>query len=657
MAASAADDVLGIDIGTTYTAAAVAGATEVSMLSLGSDRAAVPTIVVLRDDGEVLVGEAADRRAATQPERTAREFKRRIGDPVPVVVGGTPYGAEALVAQVLRWVVAEATARRGSPPAAVALSHPASWSTYKTDLLRHAAQQAGLAEVTLITEPQAAAVHYAQESDLADGATVAVYDFGGGTFDAAVVRRTGTGWELLGVPEGLERFGGIDLDQAVFAHVDRALDGMLGELDSSDPGVRSGLVRLRDECRRAKEALSTDTDTVVPVVLPTLSTDVRLTRAELESMARPRIAETVAALERAVASAGLSYGQLDRVLLVGGSSKMPLVAEMVHQATGVAVVADTNPKLAIAYGAALAGRAARQPVAPPPPPPPPPVAPSTAAPDPVVSNVPAPVPAAGWHAAAPPASVAPPTWPEVAPGPAVGIPAPASRSASGSRTAVLVGGIGLLAVVAVGLGALAFSRGGDDDDPPLAVETASATTAEEPSPSTVETPPPTTSDVPETTVAAPSLATERVSDLSGVLSVEVPTSWQARLINPVELDGVMALQVSASTDQTAYASFRAPGVTVLAGDAEQADPPAAILALVAPAFGGSCAAQPSQPFNVATMTGVTQRWSGCGGGAATAVVHTGTTPDGVTFLISGVILSAEDEVAYERALTSAVVSG
>lgn len=656
MSGAGADEVLGIDVGTTYTAAAVAGPNDVSMLSLGSDRAAVPTVVVVREDGEVLVGEAAERRAATQPDRTAREFKRRIGDPVPVVVGGTPYGAEALVAHVLRWVLAEATTRRGGPPGAVALSHPASWSTYKTDLLRHAAQQAGLPEVTLITEPQAAAVHYAQEARLDDGATVAVYDFGGGTFDAAVVRRVGEGWELLGVPEGLERFGGIDLDQAVLAHVDRSLDGMLSELDTSDPAVRSGLVRLREECRRAKEALSTDTDTVVPVVLPTLTTDVRLTRAELESMARPRIAETVTALERAVTSAGITPADLDRVLLVGGSSRMPLVAEMVHQALGVQVAADANPKLAIAYGAALAGRAAQAP-SPAPAPPAPPVVP----PPPVAEPAPV-VPAAPVMPAPAPAPV-----PVAAPAPA---PAPAPSSSGGPGKGVLIA-LGVVALlVFLGVGALAVTRGGGDggdetaDSPPTTEDDGGdadpiglVDPADEPDPTTAAptTAAPTTAA--PTTAAPAGLPAERMTDASGALSAEVPTAWALRLTNPVDLNGVLALQISAATDQTGYGAFTAPGVTVLAGDAAEADTPAEILSLVAPAFTGTCQAQPSTSFSAGVMSGIAQRWTGCGGGVSTAFVNVGTSVDGVVYLVSGVALTPDDEAAYQRALESAVLSG
>ena len=215
--------------------------------------------------------------------------------------------------------------------------------------------------MSLLTEPEAAAINYAGQQRVETGEVVAVYDFGGGTFDAAVVRKTPSGFEIIGVPEGIERLGGIDIDAAVLAHVDTALDGQLRELDTSDPAVRSALSRLRDECRRAKEALSTDTDTSIPVSVPGLQTEVRLTRAELEAMIRPRIRETVDALERAVASASLSMADVSRILLVGGTSRIPLIGEILRETTGRPVALDAHPKFAICSGAAAeAGRIAAE---------------------------------------------------------------------------------------------------------------------------------------------------------------------------------------------------------------------------------------------------------------------------------------------------------
>ena len=148
-----------------------------------------------------------------------------------------------------------------------------------------------------------------------------------------ILRKTEAGFEQLGRPEGMERLGGIDFDEAMFTRVMALVRASGVEVDPSDPATLAAIARLREECRRAKEALSSDTDTTIAVVLPGLQTEMRLTREEFEEMIRPRITETIGALGRAVKSAGLGFDGVDRVLLVGGTSRIPLVAEMVREAT------------------------------------------------------------------------------------------------------------------------------------------------------------------------------------------------------------------------------------------------------------------------------------------------------------------------------------
>ena len=156
----------------------------------------------------------------TEPERVAREFKRRLGDSTPILVGSSPYSAEALMARLLRAVIQEVATREGEAADAIAVCHPANWGPYKIDLLRQGIRIANLPDnVTLLTEPEAAAISYATQQRIDPGQIVAVYDLGGGTFDAAVLRRTQNGFEILGQPEGIERLGGIDFDAAVFGHV------------------------------------------------------------------------------------------------------------------------------------------------------------------------------------------------------------------------------------------------------------------------------------------------------------------------------------------------------------------------------------------------------------------------------------------------------
>ena len=207
----------------------------------------------------------------------------------------------------------------------------------------------------MLTEPEAAAAHYARNDRLDPGALVAVYDLGGGTFDATVLRTTEHGFDILGRPEGIEGLGGIDFDEAVFTHVDQTLDGAVSRLDPADPRATSAAIRLRHECVAAKETLSADTETTIPVLLPELQTEVRLTRGEFERMIRPAIDATIASLRRALQSARVDLPQLHTVLLVGGSSRIPMVAHLVSAELGRPTSVDTHPKHAVALGAAAVG--------------------------------------------------------------------------------------------------------------------------------------------------------------------------------------------------------------------------------------------------------------------------------------------------------------
>ena len=348
---------LGVDLGTTYTAAAAHRDGQVQIVELGNRTATIPSVVFLTEEEDVLTGEAANRRAVTSPDRVAREFKRRIGDPTPLLVGGTPYSAEALSAQLLRWVIRHVAELEGQTPARVAVTHPANWGPYKLDLLHEAFRMADLEDVVTLTEPEAAAIHYSSLERIDAGMRVAVFDLGGGTFDATVLLKTEVGFDFLGQPEGIERLGGIDFDEAVFGFVSRALGGALQELDPSDATSVAAVSRLRRDCVDAKEALSSDTEVSIPVVLPSIQTDVRLTRSEFEQLIRPSLGDSISSMQRAVRGAGLEITDIDLVLLVGGSSRIPLVGQMVGGELGRPVAVDAHPKHSVAMGAARAAAA------------------------------------------------------------------------------------------------------------------------------------------------------------------------------------------------------------------------------------------------------------------------------------------------------------
>ncbi|MEZ5377581.1 MAG: Hsp70 family protein [Acidimicrobiales bacterium] len=572
---------VGIDLGTTYTAAAVHRDEKASIFSLGGRAAAIPSVVLLREDETILTGEAAVRRAITEPERVAREFKRRLGDTTPIIVGGSPYSAEALMARLLRAVLDEVTTREGGAPSRIAVSHPANWGPYKLDLFRQALRLAGLDQdsVVTLTEPEAAAISYANQERVEEGQIVAVYDLGGGTFDACVLQRTHEGFDIIGKPEGIERLGGIDFDAAVFAHVARSLDNALSELDPDDPNAMAAVSRLRNDCVDAKEALSSDTDATIPVLLPNLQTEVRLTRREFESVVRPSLADSIEAMRRAVASAGIEMDQVAKVLLVGGSSRIPLVAQMVASDLGRPVAVDAHPKHAIALGAAYAaaaaggdaqgptGRAAApvadnsRPATPPAPVPPleaaPPLSIPTPRPAPKAEPQPEPTP----QPVAPPVSqsIPEPTTPEpVAEAPAppatepprkpMGVPSAADsqpvprpeprpepqvqREPSegvtapvGNRTPMLLGLAAVVLIAAIG-GYFVLKGGGDDGDTAAGAETTTSAPGDEATttsaPDAEET---TTTAAPETNADAETqAAAEAVIAAAGVadfVSVEV----------------------------------------------------------------------------------------------------------------------------------------
>ena len=348
---------LGVDLGTTYTAAAIWRDGRAESVPLGLRAHTVPSVLFLREDGVLLVGEAAARRGATEPERVAREFKREFGSDVPLFLGDREITAEELAGQLLRWVVETVTEREGGPPAHVTLTHPASWRRHRTGLLVTAAEQAGLTDVGLLAEPVAAAAYHASTERLAPGKVLAVYDLGGGTFDATVVRKTGAGFAVAGEPGGDDRLGGVDFDQVVLDHIATTLGPAWRTLDLEDDAVLAALARVREQAVEAKEALSVDVEASVPVILPGITREVRITRGEFEAAVRIPLLRSVDVLAQALASAGANPATVHAVLLVGGSSRIPLVSQLIATELRIPVALDAHPKYAICLGAAIAAGA------------------------------------------------------------------------------------------------------------------------------------------------------------------------------------------------------------------------------------------------------------------------------------------------------------
>ncbi|WP_433218809.1 Hsp70 family protein [Dactylosporangium sp. CS-047395] len=439
--------VVGIDLGTSNTVAVIRSPDGRRRPVLFDGAPLMPSAVFRTDDGHLAVGRDAQRLAQLDPGRYEPNPKRRIDEP-SVLLGNDGVPTVQLLAAVLRQVavgVAEVT--RFAPP--VVLTYPASWGQTRRKALHDAALAAGFTDVSMLPEPVAAARYFisALNHPLPPGEAVVVYDFGGGTIDIAVVRNDPQGFTVIG-SGGLEDIGGLDFDAAL---VER-----LGEvLQASQPEVWRRLQQPQtaqerrdrrlfwEDVRGAKEMLSRTT--VAPVSVPGVESALHLTRDELEQKIGPMIARTVAETARVVRDCGLEPNRMAGILLVGGSSRVPLVARMLHRELGVVPTVLEQPELPVAEGAVVhpselttAGRV--------------PVASGTA-------SVPIPVSAppsgtlysAAFPVSAMPAPIsAPPVLMTAAPvSPAV-VPQVAEQPPKKRRTALIAGAVALVVLVAGG---------------------------------------------------------------------------------------------------------------------------------------------------------------------------------------------------------------
>ncbi|MEW1587452.1 Hsp70 family protein [Micromonospora vinacea] len=344
--------VLGIDIGSSNTAAAVArrrGATwtrpEAVPLSAGSPL--MPSVLCLAEDGSLHVGEPP----TDDGSRTTRDFVHRIGDDVPVLLGGEPCAPQTLTAELAAWVVERVHAQEGRAAEAIVLSHPAGWRPYRREVLHRALSDLGLRHVTLLPRTVTVAESHAARGFA--GSTAVVYALGGNSFEAALVRRTPRGtYETFGTPQGLDPIGGADFDEALAEHARTVLARELAA--TGRRGAQAALRGLRAECDRVKRVLTVDHTADVVLTLPSGPARVPVTRAQFEAMIRPTVQATVDLLLRAVRSADLTPAQLDGVLLAGGSTRVPLVAELIGAALPVPVEVEPDAQLTAATGAAMA---------------------------------------------------------------------------------------------------------------------------------------------------------------------------------------------------------------------------------------------------------------------------------------------------------------
>jgi actin-like ATPase involved in cell morphogenesis len=347
--------VLSVDVGTSNTVAVLSAHGRPPRVVEVDGSATMPSAVFAGEDGQLTVGREAERRARVDPTRFEPNPKRRI-DEQTLLLGDKIVPVNEALAAVLRRVLEETSRQLGEPLDQVRLTHPAEWGPLRQNVLLSAARLAGMAgDVSLIPEPVAAAAHFASFPGraLPIGQALAVYDLGAGTFDVAVVGATQTGFTVL-AEDGFPDLGGLDIDQALLVHIGR-------EVSHRDPQQWQRLLRpestqdrrtrraLQEDVRAAKEALSSHPQTEVP--MPEPFTDVLVTRTELEALVRPALLRSVELLAKTVQGAGLAPQRLAGIYLVGGSSRLPLVATMLSEKLGVVPTSLDQPETAVALGA------------------------------------------------------------------------------------------------------------------------------------------------------------------------------------------------------------------------------------------------------------------------------------------------------------------
>lgn len=357
---------LAVDLGTSHLAAAYGRKDRITPLPLGEAGPVVPASLGWAvGAGGPVVAEEAERLAATDPRSVLRALKRRLGDPTPLPFGDERHSVESLLARLLRYALDRGERFHGAAPESLVLTHPASWGPYRRRALTEAGRLAGAPEVHLVGEAHAAAEEFHARRPVREDQFIAVYDLGGGMFDAALLRRTPVGFALVGTPEGYENIGGTDFDDAVLRYVTERVGGAtLDGLDLADPAAAAAMERLRRDCVRAKEALASQPEVIIPVSLPGRRMEVPLDRPTFEALVEEPVGATVEALGKVLEGAG--EGQLAAVLLVGGSTLMPLVPRAITGGLGVPpALLDTSPhgKHSVALGALLSMHAPGAPTA------------------------------------------------------------------------------------------------------------------------------------------------------------------------------------------------------------------------------------------------------------------------------------------------------
>ena len=344
---------VGIDLGTTNSVVAVLEGNEPQVLNNAEGNRTTPSVVAFSKGGEVLVGDQAKRQAITNPERTVRSVKRHMGNDWSVKVDDKTYTAQEISARILQKLKRDAEAFLGEPVTEAVITVPAYFGDAQRQATKEAGQIAGLEVLRIVNEPTAASLAYGL--DKSDDHLILVFDLGGGTFDVSVLE-IGEGVFEVKSTSGDTHLGGDDWDERVITWLVDRFKGANGVDLAKDP---MALTRLREAAEKAKIELSTVSETEINLPFITATNEgpihllEKLARAEFEQMTEDLVERTRKPFQQAIKDAGVKTDDVDHVILVGGSTRMPAVQALVKELAGKDPHKGVNPDEVVALGAAI----------------------------------------------------------------------------------------------------------------------------------------------------------------------------------------------------------------------------------------------------------------------------------------------------------------
>lgn len=347
--------IIGIDLGTTNSCVAVMEGGQPTVIVNAEGSRTTPSVVAFTKNGERLVGDTAKRQAVTNPDRTISSIKREMGRNYTVTIDHKKYTPQEISSMILQKLKKDAEAYLGEPVTDAVITVPAYFDDAQRKATKDAGRIAGLNVHRIINEPTAAALAYGLDNAIPQ--KILVYDLGGGTFDVSVIEISEGMIEVLATA-GNNRLGGDDYDKRICDHLLREFQQLEGVNLAKDPVA---LKRVKEESEKAKIALSSAT--VTNINLPYISAnrngpvhmDITLTRAKFEELTQDLTESTAGPVQTALADAGLRPADLSKVLLVGGSTRIPAVQEKVRHLLGQEPSKNLNPDECVALGAAIQG--------------------------------------------------------------------------------------------------------------------------------------------------------------------------------------------------------------------------------------------------------------------------------------------------------------